>query len=87
MKVIDLFKREDFGTEYCIAFFRFKKRSLLQVSFGWNDYSSGPCLILYMGLNSLIDIMISCWRFNFCIEILNFNWMKDTFATDLEFPN
>jgi hypothetical protein len=87
VKILDFYIREDFGTEYCLALFKFKRRSLLQLSFSWNEYSSGPSLILYMGLNSIIDIMISCWKIGFCITIFNFNWVKDTFVTDFEFPN
>ena len=86
-KLIDFHIREDFGKEYCLAILQFKERSLLQLSFSWNDYPSGPSLILYMGLNSLLDIIISCWKISFCIEILNHNWVKDSFATDFEFPN
>ena len=86
-KLFDFHIKEDFGKEYCLAILQFKKRSLLQLSFGWNDYSSGPSLILYMGLNSLLDVAIDCWKISFCIEILNHNWVKDTFTTDFEFPN
>jgi hypothetical protein len=87
VKLIDFFKKEDFGTEYCLTLFKFKNRSLLQFSFGWYDYPARPSIILYMGLNSLIDVMISCWKIGLCAEVLNHNWERDSFATDFEFPD
>ena len=87
MKPFKFFIREDFGTEYCLALFQFKNRTLLQFSFDWNDYESRPYLIVYLGLNSLLDILFSCGKLGLCVEILAQNWEVDGFATDYELPN
>lgn len=70
MKLFKYWRREDFGTEHCFAFLRLKRRWLVQLSLSNNlDPPSSPYLILYVGLNSLIEFSIGAWKFGLFICI------------------
>jgi len=44
MKLIDYYKKEDYGVEHIFTLLKAKRRSFIQVSFDWSDYPTGPYL-------------------------------------------
>jgi len=74
MKLIDYYKKEDYGVEHIFTLLKAKRRSFIQVSFDWSDYPAGPYLQISFGNNRLIDILFWCWKFGFSAELFGFTW-------------
>jgi len=74
MKLLDYYKKEDFGVEHIFIIIKGENRSFIQVSFSWNDYPDFPYLQIGIGNNRLIDIIFWCWRFGFSAEIFGVTW-------------
>jgi len=74
MKLIDYYKREDYGTDHILTLLKGKTRSFVQVSVSWNDYPSFPYLQIAFGNNRLVDILFWVWKFGFDFELLGFTW-------------
>jgi hypothetical protein len=77
MRLLDWYVKEDFGKELVITLLKTKKYSLIQLSFGWSDYSSGwPYLQISMGNHRLLDILFYWMKFSFCVEIFGTTWNR-----------
>jgi hypothetical protein len=74
MKLLDYYKKEDFGVEHIFTIIKGKRRSFLQLSLDWNEYPGAPYLQISFGNNRLIDILFWCWKLGFAFEILGTTW-------------
>jgi hypothetical protein len=74
MKLLDYYSKEDFGVEHIFTIIKGKKRSFIQMSFDWSDFTQFPYLAISFGNNRLIDILFWCWRFGFSAEIFGITW-------------
>ena len=74
--------REDFGHEYYVQFINtgrhfpnfIKNRSLLQMSFSWNDYPSWPYIQITSGSNGLLGIVFWVYKLGFDVDVLSRTW-------------
>lgn len=77
MKLVDWYIKEDFGKDLVITLLQTKKYSLLQLSLGWSDYSSGwPYLQISMGNHRLLDVLFYWMKFSIAIELLGTTWNR-----------
>lgn len=74
--IFDFYTVDDFGKDYCFAFLKFKRYSLIQTSIGWQDYTSKPMLYFTMGGNGFISFFFYIHKFSFCFDLITFNWPK-----------
>ncbi len=74
MKLFDFTIKEDYGTEYNFIILKGKRRSLIQISFHWNDYPDFPYFQISFGNYRVIDILFWCWRFGFELSLFDFTW-------------
>jgi hypothetical protein len=74
MKLFNYYKKEDFGTEHVFALLSGKRRSFLQLSFGWYETPEFPYLAISFGANRLVDIMVCFWKVEFCLEMFGHTW-------------
>jgi hypothetical protein len=92
MSIIKIFKKEDFGTDVYFQVINFgnrfprplKNRSVLQFSFGWMDFPSGPYLQIIMGSNGLFGLIFMLYRFSFDVDILSRTWNWDYMREAIE---
>ena len=85
MNLIKFSKREDFGVDYYVQILNLgknfprplKNRSLLQFSFGWMEFPSGPYLQIIMGSNGLFGLIFMLYKFSFDLDILSRTWNWD----------
>ena len=76
MKILDCYKKEDYGVNYVFTLLKGKRRSFLQLDLGWNDYPSRVYLQIAFGNNRLFDILFWCWKFSFAVELLGITWRR-----------
>jgi hypothetical protein len=74
MKLIDYYKKEDFGVEHIFTLLKGKRRSFIQLGLSFNNYPDFPYLQISFGNNRLIDILFWVWKFGFALEIFSFTW-------------
>lgn len=74
MKLVYFKYTEDFGHEWQLSFFRFKKYTILQMSFDYNDYPGWPYLQITSGMGRVFGILFCVWRFGFCLDFLGNSW-------------
>lgn len=74
MKLLDYYKREDFGTEHIFTLIKGKRRSFVQLGLSFNDFPGGPYLQISFGNNNLIDILSWVWRFGFSLTVFDYTW-------------
>ena len=74
MKLFDYCRNEDYGVEHVFTLCKGKRRSVLQVSFDWNEYPSGFYLQIGIGNNRLIDILFGWWKLGFAFELFGVTW-------------
>jgi hypothetical protein len=74
LKLIDYYKKEDFGVEHIFTLIKGNERSFIQVEVSWNEYPAFPYFQIALGNNRLIDILFWCWKFGFAFELLGFTW-------------
>jgi hypothetical protein len=77
MNLIKFKHREDFGHEYYVQILNIKRRSLLQFSVSWCDYSSWPYIQITSGGNGLLSILFWAYKFGFDIDVLSRTWSWD----------
>jgi len=74
MKLLNYYKKEDFGVEHIFTIIKGKKRSFLQLSLDWSEFPGNPYLQIGIGNNRLIDILFWCWKFGFVLSLFDFTW-------------
>jgi len=76
MKLLNYYKREDFGVEHIFTIIKGKKRSFLQLSLDWSDFTQFPYLAISFGNNRLVDFMFSFLNFSFSFDVFGYNWIS-----------
>ena len=74
MKLIEFLSYHDFGKNMCFYVLKGTKYTLIQCDFGWDDYPGGPYIQITTGMGRLFGILISVYKFSFCIEFLSRTW-------------
>jgi hypothetical protein len=74
MKLLNYYKKEDFGVEHIFTILKGKRRSFLQLSLDWSEFPGNPYLQIGIGNNRLIDILFWCWKFGFVLSLFDFTW-------------
>lgn len=77
---------EDFGGTWYFQLLNFnkhfplpiKRRSLLQWSFYWNDYSSWPYIQITFGSSGLFGIIFWVYKFGFDLDLLAYTWKMES---------
>lgn len=89
MKLIQFNKRYDFGHEVYFSFLTLGDYSLIQVSFDYNEHGGFPYLNITSGYGKLISILVTVWRFGFCLDLLarNWNWCYDSDMSFEDLPD
>ena len=81
MKLFDYETYQDYGWEFFFQVLTFRKFSLLDITFQWDDYGLDeifPAISLSIGSNHLFGIFIRYKRFQFDLDLIT------TKARDLE---
>lgn len=76
MRILQLKKIKDFGTEYQIKFLTTKKWTLVQISVNLDDYVSAPYFQMTMGSNGLFGILFYIYKFGFEISLISRTWNR-----------
>jgi len=85
MSLLHIKRREDFGPEIYFQIINFskhwpklfKRRSVLQISFSWNDYPGWPYIQITSGGNGLLGILLWIYKFGFDLDFMSRTWNFD----------
>ena len=77
MNLIKFKHREDFGHEWYVQILTVRRRSLLQFSVSWNDYTSWPYIQITSGSGTALGILFWAYKFGFDIDVLSRTWNWD----------
>ena len=81
--------RYDYGHDWYASFinvcksapFLLRNKSLLQVSFSWNDYPGWPYVQIKSGSGSLFSILIWAYKFGLDVDICASTWRMDDYLS------
>ena len=82
MKLFQVGKRNDYGTEYYLTLCTGKHYSLLQVAIDYGEYGKWiefPYLQISMGYGRLFSFLFSLGRLGFTFDIWGRNWRDELF--------
>lgn len=75
-KLIDWFRREDYGDEYALQIIKSEKYSFIQTSVSRCEYPSGPYLHISMGQGRFFGLIFLVHKFGFDLDIMTHTWQK-----------
>ena len=90
MKLLKIHKTYGFGHDLYIQLFNIgrhypkflKNRSLIQLSFSWNDYPSWPYIQIMMGSGRCFGLIFWLYKFGFDIDLFSHTWNWDYLKED-----
>jgi len=82
-KLIDYFRRVDYGNEYALQILKTDQVSFIQTSVSWCECGSNPYLHITMGGGKIFGLLFIVYKFGFDLDIMSYTW-KDNFIDDYD---